>query len=93
MAVDSPPIRLHPTVFGQMYEIPLPQTASAIIVATQENGLVPRRLLLPHQLYRKDVIALLEEYGHHNLGKDAVYVQPVLHNWIRVPLDLSEIVT
>ena len=50
--------------FGKLFDLRsvIPKDCNAIIVCTNDGtGLVPRRLLLPHQLYLKDVNKLLKD--------------------------------
>ncbi len=51
-----------PTDFGHMIKLPVPNDCDLIIVCTNNGGgLVPVRLLLPHQLYREDLKKLVEQ--------------------------------
>ena len=63
----------------------LPKDTDLLIVCVLFHGAKPKTLLLPHQLYRQDLIDLAERYP----DSKGFYVMPCSSkNWIELPLEL-----
>jgi len=59
-------VGLYDSHFGKYFRLrnKIPEDCDLIVVCTNDgSGLIPKKVLLPHQLYLKDVNILLKELG------------------------------
>ena len=77
------------SVFGAYYDFGF-RNARTVIVGTRVNGnFQPRRIMLPHQLYVRDVEAMVAD------GATEIRVHPIcgegfIENWVEVPRPASD---
>ena len=74
------------TTFGDSLSFDgLPDEADLVIVCIARHGAKPVSVLLPHQVYRKDLIDLVSEYPDAR----GFFIMPCSSkNWISIPLEL-----
>lgn len=50
------------TVFGEMLDIDIPADCSMVVLCVDLHQHTPLQVLLPHQIYKKDLLRILDEY-------------------------------
>lgn len=50
------------TTFGEMLDIDIPADCSMVVLCVDLHQHQPLQVLLPHQIYKKDLLRILDEY-------------------------------
>lgn len=76
------PVPIRDSHFGKYYDLSsaFEGKVDSIVVATNNYGLQPVRVLLPHQLYLETAENLIKTHD----SRDGVWVLPVRDKWLRV---------
>jgi hypothetical protein len=59
-------VKLTETHFGPMLRVPVGECDVMVVCVNEGHGLIPVRLLLPHQLYAENIRDLLKKYPDCN---------------------------
>lgn len=76
------PVPIRDSYFGKYYDLSnaFEGKVESVVVATDNYGLNPVRIMLPHQLYLETAEKLIDAYG----SKGGIWVLPIRDKWLRV---------